>query len=78
MSGDPRDKQRGKQRPQILDYETGLQQVRDYLEEGLSKCHHYVKNATRWLRGRTIWPTRKGKKQPQYDDDQSHMAAGKV
>ena len=62
MLGDPQGKQRGKQRPQILDYKTGFQQVRDYLEEGLSKRHHYVKNAARWLLGRIIWPTRKGKK----------------
>ena len=76
--GGPQGKQRGKQRPRILDYKTGLQQVRDYLKEGLSKRHYYVKNAARWLRGQITWPTRKGREPPGDDDNQLPVAAGKV
>ena len=75
--GGPQGKQRGKQRPRVLDYERGLEEARDYLGEGFSKRGRYVRIAGSWLRGRLFWITRKGRDKPQ-DDDHQDVAVSKA
>lgn len=76
--GGPQGKQRGKQRPRVLDYESGLEEARNYLGQGLSKRGHYVRTAGRWHRGRLFWLARKGSDKPQDDDHQQDMAVSKA
>ena len=76
--GGPQDNQRGKHRPQILDYEEGLRVARDYLGKGFSRHGHYVENAGRWLWGGINGLAGKSRKQPREDERQPDVAASRV
>ena len=71
--GGPQGKQRGKQRPRELDYQTGLKKVRDYLEEGFTKRDTYVHRTRRWLCARLRWAIGKAA-----DQDLSDVATSTV
>ena len=76
--GGPQGKQRGKQRPRVLNYEAGLQEARDYLEEGLSKRGRYVGDLGSWLRGLKLWLARKGRDRPRDDDHELDVVLSRV
>ena len=65
--------QRGKHRPEVLDYETGLDEARNYLGEGIPKRGHYVGIVCRWLRERMSWAAGNGRDQPH--DGETQLAA---
>ena len=67
--------QRGKLRPEVLDYETGLSEARNYLGEGRPKRGHYSETVRRWLRGPMTCAAGNGRDQPQDDENQLAVAA---
>lgn len=76
--GGPLGKQRGEQRPRVLDYESGLEAARNYLGKGFSKRGHYVTDAGRWLCERLFGLARKGRNQSGDDDHQQGVAVSKA
>ena len=76
--GGPPDNQRGKQRPRVRDYDNGLKQARDYLEEGFSRHGNYFEKAGRWLRRRMHWPAGSGENSPRDAHNQLDELASNV
>ena len=70
--------QRGKLRPEVLDYATGLSEARNHLGQGIPKRGHYVEIVNRWLRGPRTWAAAgNGRDQPQDDENQLAVAAAR-
>ena len=73
----PLGKQRGKLQPREMNYEIGLQKIRDYLVEGFPKSENYVWKVGRWLCGRVPWLSQKGEDQQEGEgNDRSDLEQG--
>lgn len=77
MDGPP-GKQRGKQRPWVLDYDKGLEEVRAYLEEGFSQHAKYVDGVQGYLQFATRWAVGEGADMKRDGKERSDVVACEV